>query len=666
MATRRQVPADGLRWAIKTMNPDEQSPQFDSSVVALMHGLKSAEGTNGNYNTIGDQGTAAGIGQWSNETNGKPQKLNPGDIPANFKGQAQQYSLNPNDFSPENQNKVMYAHLSAQKKSGLQPEQILSAWNSGDPNKYQNAATSTGTGPVGAYNVSSYVKRAMAAAQQYAKENGQSSGQQMLSPGVPALQISGQNQEQTQNQDKGFLGNLFSGNVGGAAKNAMDFAFPIIGDVMNDMNDKNQKTVLQQLGDAGLSALWFIPGLGEGAGLGAKILQGAGIGYGAGALSQLSGGKDLASSFSPNSSNLIGAATGGVAGGVLSKLSGFLGKNVTQEGAINAVQDNLTSAMNGTKSGSNLLKELQAKGHDPMALIARSNAIPDIVEGKFDTTAASEVIQKNLGQIGQLRSAALDQSGVRGSLPILKNQILDTIDSTLSGTERTNAIDLTNKEFASLANQYGKQPSASTMETIKEYLQGRGKYDTATPNITTNAYRTMASAAKNQMEAIAEKSGIPNIGKLNKLMSQHYSALSALEKMNGQTVKGGRLGNILRGHTIAGISAIGANAMGGGLLGTLTAALGGEGANALLSKILGDTSFTNPIRDAVLKKMELENPEIVKAIQSALAGQGKLPPNLMGGIGGQLAPKSSRGTTGLIPKTLTTAAARGATGLISR
>lgn len=157
----------------------DNTTQLDHSVVALMHGLKTAEGTNGNYNITGDRSTAAGVGQWSNQINGKVQPLQKGQVPYNFQNQAKTFGLDPADFSPENQNKVMYAVLSQDKKDGLTPEQSLSKWNSGDPNKYANPATSTGTGQVGAYDVGAYVQKGMSAAQQYAQQNGLVKGSQV-------------------------------------------------------------------------------------------------------------------------------------------------------------------------------------------------------------------------------------------------------------------------------------------------------------------------------------------------------------------------------------------------------------------------------------------------------------------------------------------------------
>lgn len=151
--------------------------QADQSIVNLMYGLKQEE-SGGNYTQLGDKNksgaaTAAGVGQWSNQVNGKPVALAQGQIPTDFQSDAKQFGLDPTDFSPANQNKVMYAVLAKDKATGLSPEQALSKWNSGSPNAYASA-NSSGTGPVGNYNVAKYVSSAMGYAQKYAQKNGKS------------------------------------------------------------------------------------------------------------------------------------------------------------------------------------------------------------------------------------------------------------------------------------------------------------------------------------------------------------------------------------------------------------------------------------------------------------------------------------------------------------
>lgn len=357
------------------MIPNDPS-QADPSIVALMAGIKSNEGANGNYNAQGDknqqgQYTAAGVGQWSNEIGNRPQPLQQGQIPANFANQAKQFGLDPTDFSPANQNKVIYAALTADKKAGLSPEQILSKWNSGDPNAYQtNPIEGTSVGPSSTANVAAYVKNGMTAAQKYAQTNqsqqrdavsgggnvqlnpadlpapmapGQTSIQILQAPlsGYPAptapiAQTQTPAQSSQSSGSSGFLSDLTSGNFGGAAKDAANFAFPIAEDISNDVQGKSNKNLLQQAADAGLSALWFAPGLDtlapeaaaalEGAGTLGKLasggLYGAGVGATAGGLGAISQGGSLGSVLKGAA---LGGATGGVLGGATAGASQFLG-----------------------------------------------------------------------------------------------------------------------------------------------------------------------------------------------------------------------------------------------------------------------------------------------------------------------------------------------------
>lgn len=140
--------------------------------------------------------------------------------------------------------------------------------------------------------------------------------------------------QQITSDGKPFVPSSASGvlnNVGNAIKGVGNFLFPIVGDVYHDVKGDNTKTALQQTGDAALSALPFIPGLGEAGeavkgteatleggadvakstGLLGKTLKGAGVGYGAGVASNLSQGQGIGQALTPNANNLIGGLLGG-------------------------------------------------------------------------------------------------------------------------------------------------------------------------------------------------------------------------------------------------------------------------------------------------------------------------------------------------------------------
>lgn len=195
-------------------------------------------------------------------------------------------------------------------------------------------------------------------------QQGAATPQQQNNSGMPPVATfslpnsrGGQSQDGS-NQDDGFMGDVSEGNFGGAAvdaaKNVGNFLFPIVGDWNNDIQGKSDKTVLQQTGDAALSVLPFIPGLGEvgdtarageaavegGATLakggdiaskiadassdlyskagsainkipGGTIGKGAAVGYGTGVASNLSQGQGLDTAFDPNSNTVLGSVLGG-------------------------------------------------------------------------------------------------------------------------------------------------------------------------------------------------------------------------------------------------------------------------------------------------------------------------------------------------------------------
>ena len=92
----------------------------------LTHSIALSESgdSNGkpNYNAKGASGEH-GAYQW---------------MPGNFEAGAKSAGLDPNDFSPENQDKVAYAQIKEYKDKGYDPGQIASLWNSGSPNNWQN------------------------------------------------------------------------------------------------------------------------------------------------------------------------------------------------------------------------------------------------------------------------------------------------------------------------------------------------------------------------------------------------------------------------------------------------------------------------------------------------------------------------------------------------
>lgn len=330
-----------------TNNATTQDPNvpagLDSTAFYLSKAIKKAETGDYKdpYNTKGASGEY-GAYQYTPDT---------------WKAQAGKYLGNPNaPMTEDNQNKVMYTNTKYLLDQGYTQGQIASIHNSGKPDP---TATGSGVNSYGVhYDVPAYVEKV--------KQNYLSYGSQPKSGGFnpnPYSNPSGGNNPGEFDFTGGGNTNANTPNaqpegLGGkaldVAKGVGNFLFPIVGDVYHDIKGDSKKTFLQQAGDTALSALPFIPGLGEAgeaargteaavesgeavakSGLlskltGSAVAKGAGVGYGAGVASNLSQGKGLGESFLPNANTIGGAVLGGVTpmalkglGNLATKVSGI-------------------------------------------------------------------------------------------------------------------------------------------------------------------------------------------------------------------------------------------------------------------------------------------------------------------------------------------------------
>lgn len=200
----------------------------------------------------------------------------------------------------------------------------------------------------------------------------------------------------------------FGANAPNYAKDIGNFLFPIAGDVYHDIKGDNQKSALQQTGDAALSALPFIPGLGE-AGEVAKgaeaaadatgflgkvaaspVARNAAVGYGAGVAQNLSQGQSIGQSLTPGVNNITGGILG--AGGALAgkALGGILDKAT-------GIAPNIKPVLSNLSGGTDM--------YDEYANVAAKRAAnirnPSVLEHAADyTEKAVGQMQKNLKEVG--------------------------------------------------------------------------------------------------------------------------------------------------------------------------------------------------------------------------------------------------------------------------
>ena len=478
----------------------------------------------------------------------------------------------------------------------------------------------------------------------------------------------------------------------GIIKDFGNFLFPIVGDVYHDIKGDSQKSFLQQAGDTGLSALPFIPGLGE-AGEALRVgdaaveggsalskgyeawkalspaTKGAITGYGAGVSSNLSQGKGIGESIDPmDVTNVMGTLTGGVGAKVIPKLFSPFTKNLTQQGALNATQNALEEEVNRLKSNKTILNNLPNKGKDAFSLITKTDSLPEVKGTSFNTDNGVENLQNRISSLGQVRAQALDKIGETQSLDELAQQAKNSILSVPADASPAEAHLIAQRKFSGetgamsskidktitdIKIAHGLTPdpitgelpdlkiSASDLEAMKEsQMNSSGIFKRSGAIGDQNGASMLGEAAKTNIEKMAARSGFHGMEEYNNLIANHYDAIRVLQKLNGQIVAGGRLGNMLRGHTAGVIGAAAANLLGGGFWGTIASGLGAEGASHLFSKILGETTLSNPLRNAIMSKIQTEDPEIVQQLQRFLGNTGK--------VASSLIPKPSGKVTGKI------------------
>lgn len=642
-------------------------PKIDPTALALSRSIRQVE-SNGNYNAVGDNGKSHGAYQFNGD---------------NFQQWAKQYGLDPSDTSETNQDHVAYSRIKEMLDEGTPPSQVAARWNGAT---YSN-------GQYQAINPAYVDKVKRAYQQQASRANGLGAltpkpSQEGVSPSLGSGQVA------VQQPKEGFLDHLASGNILGVAKDVTNFAFPIVGDIYHDIQGKPDKSILQQAGDLGLSALWFLPfgdiaeGLGAGvkgvtalgeagaaadavkAGeaiamggktalgadiatpaitgigkIGSKIAPAAG-GIGAGLVggyagdisSNLSQGKTDASVLKPGLGTALGGGIAGAGLGASSLYKKFLG----EQEVVSRVQQAYEDAFGATKTGIQKGSSIEARsGTSPGEFLANAGIPPETQEinGRrvFTTGPDSgtyQAIQQRAEALTNLRDMAIAKSGATNNFNDLRIRMLAKAEQDFSGSSLEAARSQINKEMDALARdpkyRVGADGNMSAADTtkMKSYLGQQAKFDTATPSNVRDTFRTMSGVAKDAVEETAQKSDVPSIKTMNRLIQQHLDFLDTngkkglLSRLNGQTLKGGRLGKYVY-ETIGGLAGEGAsNALGGGLVGNIAGPILGSIAGSKVSQFMQKLAAGGPFSAATLGRMATEDPEIVQQFLEYIGSKG--------------------------------------------
>lgn len=553
----------------------------------------------------------------------------------------------------EQQNEVAYKKIKQWKDKGYNPGQIASMWNAGPgkPNAYLEGNKGVNEKGV-SYDTAAYAKQVAEMYQTIKK------GSSTKTP----TQAPAQNQPPNQNlippeEEKKT----------NALQKVLEFAFPIL--------EKKERTPLQTAGDVGLSALWFVPGIGgaasaglRGLGMGAKAARtlgavgaGAATGYAADVSQGLSEG-ETTEALKPGFGTAAGAATGGLVSRFASKFS--------QEGVVGKIAGENNSVLGRNKKGALKLEESFSKDKDPGLLAAEKGInlkqLIDPEQVAYMTKDKAGEVGRDANALNEVLTDALKRTPGSKAVSELETEMLAKVPKNYP--ERANIV---KNEMALLKQQYGETPSIADLNEWKQRNWNFSKFDMAVPSETRLTHRMIGNQLKTNVENLAKKGGLEGVGDMNEYIGSHMDLVNHLERIHGNKAPGGQLGNMLRtrGYEAAG-AAVG-GLFGGGLPGALLGMLAGnytsKGITAVLRKI-----EASPIKSAILRRIVREDPEIVQKI---LQQSGKTPKELealkkqLGDLGvdifpeqtqrmvaPKLAPKSAQ--PGLMQNTLNTLGGR--------
>ena len=406
--------------------------------------------------------------------------------------------------------------------------------------------------------------------------------------------------------------------------------------------------IAEGLGAAG-EALGLAPKVAAGVG---QVATGLATGYAGDVSSNLAKGQTGASIAKPGLGTVIG---GGLAGAGLAG-AGLYDHFLGDQKAVENVTQAYSDAAGSTKTGIRNMSKTAARGlQDNPSFLANAGIPPETEEinGRrvFTTGADSQsqqTVQSRLSALTNLRDQAIEASNGTSNLEDLRQAALAKANTEVSGTARDAVQNHINEEFDAYKAQYGKagtdEVSLPDMNAIKKDLQAKTNYDATRPSIVTQANKMMANLAKTQVETDATKAGTPAIGELNKVIQQHIDSLDFLNKINGQTVKGGRIGSYIAKGAGAVVGARIGHAVGGGALGELLGTLGGEQAGGAVSKFLQSLAAGGSSSAGTLGRMASEDPQVVRQFLQYIGSEG-----------GKVAPvvqPSTQGATGLLQRLL--------------
>lgn len=599
----------------KTTTAKDGTP-LNPLAVNLAKAIRVQE-SGGDYHAIGDKGNSHGAYQFNGD---------------NFKSWAAQYKLDPNDFSPVNQDKVAYARINDLLSKGLAPSEVTAMWNGAHVENGKYVANN----PSYTDSVKKHYEKIVGTPAQTASVALSSETPQVLGDTSKA-KPKGSLVETLGNVAKGAGDVLLGAPVnlsahlaqlaaGGTANIEDMLGFK---DKAAETRARLEKPVPNILGG---TTEPLKPGLGGAAQIGGDTLQTGlalaapevkGLGVLAsklpllskipkisGALGRLAGNMGLGAGFGAANELSSGntnpediknsAETGGIFGAGLNVAGGLFGGLLNKVGA-RTTESRLVSQTNRLKTLDKAFKDNSTPTTNPIKTIVENKLpTPTVIEGKVNTEALSNALQSKIDDqeaAGTALVKNLDASlAPPPSLAKMQEDIIKAVQQNpmiRDAGKLPQAVSQLKRRFSSFKQSFGDNPTWEVIDNIRTAMNR--EFDPAERDVArtigdvTRSYLYNGSGANTAL-----KTAMANEAELIK-------AVNFTEKLHGTTVPSGRLGKYF--YDMIGAMAGGAVGSIGGPMGTAGGILAG-GYAADKATQLGQRAYFNPLLGSKASALE--------------------------------------------------------------
>lgn len=260
----------------------------------------------------------------------------------------------------------------------------------------------------------------------------------------------------------------------------------------------------------------------------------------------LNKGKTSVTTSFPNATKLVNDTIGtaqSIGGKAVSSIGKKVGDIVQKDRtAIGKNLEGLTQIENANASLRKFVEAARQKGVDVKQIIAESDLLKDSVdpEGKVRTVGPDGAVEKLRAFLKPQENVvrtALEQEGKMVPLSDVKQKMIDDINSSgLMGKNKLNALDAVDKEISGLSLD-------AVNGEIPVYRLHDAKIDKySTINYLDPSSKVIDKSLAKTMRQIIEDNSSTQIAKLNNELKTWYTVADFLERLDGRTVKGGRLG----------------------------------------------------------------------------------------------------------------------------